>query len=167
MSPSPRAHIYRLLIALAVLGVVFLGIRALAIPASWDNERWFRKDSLGDIKQLPMKYGGNESCETVGCHDKEQTARHEEKLSSLAYGKHQELACEVCHGPVSAHVKDGEKANDAQITVANKLCLSCHDALTSRPEQFAQFSETQLYHELLNVKKRSLCRACHDPHEPK
>ena len=166
MNPSPRAHIYRLLAALAVLGVVFLGIKALAIPDSWDEKRWFRKDSLEDIARLPLHYGGNESCQSAGCHDPKQAARHEEKLATLASGSHQGLACEVCHGPASAHFKDGQKINDAQVKVATQICMSCHKALTGRPEQFAQFSETQIHHSLLNVKARSVCRACHDPHDP-
>lgn len=166
MNPSPRAHIYRMLIALAVLGIVFLGIKALAIPESWDEERWFRRDSLKDIAQLRLHYGGNEACQTAGCHDSEQAARHAEKLSTLASGMHQGLACEVCHGPVSEHVKDGQKIKDARVEVATQLCMSCHQKLTGRPQQFAQFSETEIHHELLNVKARAVCRACHDPHDP-
>ncbi|MEN8131974.1 MAG: hypothetical protein ABFS45_17685 [Pseudomonadota bacterium] len=167
MNPSPRAHIYRLFFALIVFVAAFLGIRALAIPDSWDSERWYRTDSLGELQSLPLRYGGNESCETAGCHNPEEAARHDKKLAALALGPHRELACEVCHGPVADHVKDGKKVNEAQVTVANKLCLSCHKKLIGRPEQFAQFSETLLYHELLKVRERSLCRACHDPHEPK
>ncbi len=168
MNPSPRAHIYRMILALIVFVAAFIGIRALAIPDSWDSERWYRTDSLGELQSLPLRYGGNESCDTAGCHDPEDaTARHQEKLASLALGPHQGLACEVCHGPVAEHVKDGKKVNAAKVTVANDLCMSCHQKLIGRPEQFAQFSETLIYHKLLNVRERSLCRACHDPHEPK
>jgi hypothetical protein len=166
MNPSPRAHIYRMLIALAILGVVFLGIRALAIPESWDEQRWFRRDSLDDIAQLPLHYGGNEACQTSGCHDLEQPMRHAEKLATLASGMHQGLACEVCHGPASEHVKDGQKINDAQVKVATEICMSCHQTLTGRPAQFAQFSESEIHHKLLDVKARSICRTCHDPHDP-
>jgi hypothetical protein len=166
MNPSPRAHIYRLLIALVIFVAAFIGIRALAIPDSWDSERWFRQDSLNDIKQLPQHYGGNESCGTAGCHSPEQAAEHEKKLASLSTGKHQGLACEVCHGPFAAHVEDGKKVNNATVTVSNELCLSCHRQLMSRPDHFAQFSDDQLRHKLLNVRDISLCRACHDPHEP-
>lgn len=164
MTPSPRTHIYRLLIALVVLIGVFIGIRALAIPDSWDSKRWFRQDSLNDVAQLPLRFAGNGSCGGAGCHEK--SMRHLEKMAALATGQHQGLACEVCHGPLSDHVKDGEKIAPAKVNVANTLCLSCHAKLMGRPQNFAQFSDTQLPHKLLNVHEISLCRACHDPHRP-
>ncbi len=166
MNPSPRAHIYRLLLALVVLLVVFLGIRALAIPSSWDSERWYRQESLTDIQQLPIRFGGNGSCATSECHEPTEATRHDEKRGSLDHGQHKGLACEVCHGPLVDHAKNGEKSQDAKITVANELCMSCHRQALGRPEQFAQFSTTQIYHKVLKVRERSLCRACHDPHDP-
>ena len=164
MNPSPRAHIYRLLLAVGILIGVFLGIRALAIPDSWDSDGWYRRDSLTDLQQLPQHFAGNGSCGGAGCHEK--SMRHLEKMAALATGQHQGLACEVCHGPLSDHVKDGEKVAPAKVNVANDLCLSCHAPLLGRPQQFAQFSETQLPHKLLNVREISLCRACHDSHKP-
>ncbi len=165
MNPSPRAHIYRLLLVLFVIGAVFIGIRALAIPDSWDNQRWYRKEALAQLQSLPMQFGGNHSCKESECH--EPPKRHQAKLDAVTNGNHNGMACEVCHGPLARHAKDGEKIDDAEMTAANELCLSCHRQLISRPEQFAQFSETLLYHELLDVRKITPCRACHDPHEPK
>ena len=165
MNPSPFAHIYRLLLVLAVMGAAFVGIRALAIPDSWDAERSYRRDALKELQQLPMRFGGNESCQDSECH--EPTKRHQAKLEAVSKGRHQGVACEVCHGHLSKHARNGEKVDDAEMTAANELCQSCHQELISRPEQFAQFSETLLYHELLEVKQITPCRACHDPHEPK
>lgn len=164
MNPSPRTHIYRLLFALAILIGAFIGIRALAIPESWDSAHWFRRDSLIDIQHLPRHFAGNAFCGGSGCHKK--SMRHLEKMALLETGRHQGLACEVCHGPMSDHAKDGEKIAPAKITVANSLCLSCHARLTGRPQQFPQFDETSVAHKLLNVKKIAICRACHDPHKP-
>ncbi len=165
MNPSPRSHIYRLLLLLLVLGAAFMLVRALAIPDSWDEQHWFRRDALQTLSALPMRFGGNASCEASKCH--EPTKRHDAKLQALSHGKHKTLACEVCHGPLLDHVEEGKKVEHAQISATNDLCLSCHRQLVSRPEKFAQFSETLLYHELLDVREITPCRACHDPHEPK
>jgi hypothetical protein len=164
MNPSPRTHIYRLLIALVIMGVVFIGIRALAIPESWDSKRWYRGDALKDLQQLPLRFGGNESCQDSACH--EPTQRHPARIKALAGGKHRVLSCEVCHGPLSDHVRDGKKLGKARIMPTNELCMNCHQQLISRPQQFAQFSETLIYHKLLGVRETTICRGCHDPHEP-
>ena len=101
MSPSPRTHIYRMGVLL-VLGVVgFAVIRTLAVPESWDSERWYRVDAEEELKELPLRYGGNESCTGSACHEGHQPKTHEPRQVALADGQHSGLACEVCHGPAS------------------------------------------------------------------
>ncbi len=166
MNPSPRTHIYRMGVLL-VLGIIgFAVIRTLAVPASWDSENWYRLDAEEELKELPMRYGGNESCTNSACHEGHQSKTHEPRQVALADGQHSGLACEVCHGPLTNHVKDGETVGHALINGNNDLCLSCHENLVTRPEQIAQFKETLLYHALLGVNELSACRSCHNPHDP-
>ncbi len=62
MNPSPRAHIYRLL-AVMIIGIAgFIGIKMLATPAGWDHQRSYRPAAEEELKALPMRFGGNESC---------------------------------------------------------------------------------------------------------
>ncbi|MCG6869576.1 MAG: cytochrome c3 family protein [Gammaproteobacteria bacterium] len=164
MKPSPRSHLYRLLLVLAVAGAGFVGLRQLAIPDSWDEEHWYRGDALDELAAQPSRFGGNASCEGSSCH--EPPANHKANYDALSQGLHAGVACESCHGPLARHAADGEKLDHARLNVANELCLGCHQELIARPQNFPQFSETLLYHELLNVRETSPCRACHNPHEP-
>lgn len=166
MNPSPRAHIYRLIVLMVLALVGFIAVKTVAVPESWDSERWFRGDAAEELKHLPMRIGGNESCTGSACHDDDGPRNHQDRYDSISGGSHQGLACENCHGPLSDHVKDGRTVAQARMNSNNDLCLGCHQRLVGRPEQFAQFSETLLYHQLLNVTIISPCRACHDPHEP-
>ncbi len=166
MKPSPRAHIYRL-VGLLVIGMAgFLVLKNLAVPPSWDFEKWYRLDAEKELQELPLRFGGNESCTGSTCHDGHRPATHDPRHEALAGGRHSGLACEVCHGPLIDHVEDGETVGQAVINANNDLCLSCHRHLITRPEQIAQFSETLIYHALLGVNEISACRACHDPHDP-
>ncbi len=167
MSASPRAHIYRLILVLVLVAVGFLVVQGFAIPTSWDSQNWYRKDALTELQELPLRFGGNESCASGNCHDGAKPVRHQIRIDTLSNGTHQGLACEGCHGPLSDHVQGGRKVNIARLDFTNDLCLRCHQELVSRPQDFAHFSETFLYHQLLDVKITKPCRACHDPHEPK
>lgn len=169
MDPSPKAHIYRLLLLLALFAAGFVGIRSLAIPPSWVSEgsSWYRGDALTELQQLPLRFGGNASCANGACHETERRENHQSKLASLGQGGHQGLACEGCHGPFSAHVASGTKVAAANRESSAALCLNCHASLTSRPKHHTQFSETFPVHQSMQVKATTPCRACHDPHKPK
>ncbi len=166
-NPSPRAHIYRLVIILILGTAGFLGIKTLAVPDTWDDEKWYRRGAEEDLKAQPMRIGGNESCLASACHDDARPNTHDARYKTVSQGRHQGLACENCHGPLSAHVKDGETVGHARLDPNTELCLGCHQRLVSRPKDFTQFSVELLYHEILKVTDISPCRACHDPHEPK
>ena len=70
MKTSAWSHIYRLIALLLIAVVGFVAVRGLAIPSSWDSDKFFRKDSLDELQLQPMKIGGNESCGGASCHDK-------------------------------------------------------------------------------------------------
>lgn len=155
-SPSPRSHLYRLGAVLVIGFVGFMVVKAIATPASWNYERWFREDSLKDIASYSLAYGGNESCQT--CHAEED----EELLGA----NHKSLSCESCHGALADHVRDGKKIATAKVDDESTWqCLNCHETLVTRRPDFPQFSTDQIpEHE--EVAKGALCLVCHFPHDP-
>jgi len=168
MNVSPRSHIYRLLVLLVIVVVGFVAIRSIAIPASWDSEKFYRVDSLEDLKLQPMRLGGNEACAGSGCHDEPQkVAKHKARFNTHAKGSHSGLACENCHGPLSDHVSDNKRIASAGINRDNTLCLGCHGPLISRPKDFSQFNPENSGHWYFDVEITKHCHDCHDPHEPR
>lgn len=166
MNPSPRAHVYRLLILLVIGIAGFAVVKKLAVPESWDYERWYRLGAEEDLKQQPLRFGGNESCAGSICHVDSRPQTHQVRFDALGRGNHKGLSCEACHGPLGDHVQDGKPVGRMPMNSNSDLCMSCHQKLVTRPQQFAQFSEDLLYHALLGVTEISACRSCHDPHDP-
>jgi predicted CXXCH cytochrome family protein len=167
MSVSPRSHIYRLVVLLVVIAAGFAALRSLAIPASWDNEKFYRVDSLEELKLQPLRMGGNEACTGSGCHEEQRVEKHRERFNTLAKGDHSGLACENCHGPLSDHISDGRRVTAARVNRENTLCLSCHGPLLSRPKDFPQFNAENTGHWYFDVEITTPCGDCHDPHEPR
>lgn len=167
MNVSPWSHIYRLVVLLVIIVIGFLGVRSLAIPSSWDNEKFYRVDSLEDLKLQPLRIGGNDSCTGSSCHDQKKLAKHKQQFNALAKGNHNGLACENCHGPLSEHVSDGKNIASARINRENDLCLGCHGPRISRPKAFSQFNDEKTGHWYFDVEITKPCRECHDPHEPR
>ena len=167
MSVSPRAHIYRLVVLLGIGAAGFAAIRNLAIPESWDDENFYRVDSLQELKLQPLRFGGNTACAGSGCHQDQRVAEHREHFTALTRGKHGGLACETCHGPLARHVSGSRRVTPALINRENTLCLGCHAPLVSRPEGFPQFSAENTGHWYFDVEITTPCRDCHDPHEPR
>lgn len=152
---TASTHLYRLGALFIVFIIVFIAIRQFATPSSWNYEVWYRGEALTEIGNLPLRYGGNDSCQT--CHA--DTVKQVKRL------KHKTLSCEGCHGPLANHVRDEEEVTDARVINRSRWqCLNCHDALISKPPGFPQFS--------LEVEKHStliageVCLKCHDAHDP-
>lgn len=160
-NPSSRSHLYRLG-AVLVLGFVgFLALKAIATPASWDFEHWYRGDAKTEIASAPLVYGGNESCQEC----------HADQLKELNELKHKTVSCESCHGALADHVRNGEKTAAARVDDdSNWQCLNCHEALISRKlvdnrPDFPLFKVDRVpEHE--EVAKGALCMVCHNPHDP-
>lgn len=157
-NPSPRSHIYRLILLLVIALGVFVVVRWVATPSSWnyDMAHWYRTDALIDNANEPLSYGGNESCQ--GCHEDEYV-----DLTSFAHGN---LSCESCHGPLIDHIGDGVKVADAIIGESNEdQCLICHAELVSRPKDFPQFSTvSNEMHQ--DMEEDTRCLWCHFAHDP-
>jgi predicted CXXCH cytochrome family protein len=167
MNPSPRSHIYRMVVLLLVIAAGFTVLRSFAIPDSWDSELFYRVDSLEELKLQPLRIGGNVACAGSACHEGLRLAKHKEHFAALARGDHSGLACENCHGPLSDHSSDGRRVAPALINRENTLCLGCHGPLLSRPEGFPQFNAENTGHWYFDVEITTPCRDCHDPHEPR
>ncbi|MDZ7753905.1 MAG: cytochrome c3 family protein [Gammaproteobacteria bacterium] len=164
--PSPRAHIYRLIVILvAALAVIGWGGQAL-VPDTWDSDNWYRKAALVELAQRPPLHGGNMSCETSSCHDGSDE-QHAKRLAELPKGTHYGLACESCHGPLASHVENGRKTADARIMRTGEACLTCHANLLGRDGKVGQFSSEHPIHKAMQVTEAKYCGQCHNPHLPK
>lgn len=154
--PSPKAHIIRLSVVLIGAILVFLVIKDLVTPASWNYQDWYRGDALALNQSYEVVYGGNQSCVTC----------HEEVNTELAEFKHQTLSCESCHGALADHVKDGQKVADAQVdSESTWQCLNCHAARVNKPQDFPQF-ENKKNEDHRDMEPDMVCITCHTPHDP-
>lgn len=164
MTPSPRSHIYRLVIILAVALTAFFLLKDFTIPASWDVNAWYRTDALTDLQQQQSHFGGNESCRGSQCHEPKEN--HQARLTDLQNSVHKNLACETCHGPLVDHAQGKHKIGDAHLA-RGKLCLRCHGVLLGREGKIAQFSSEFEIHKMMQVTEEKPCIDCHNPHAPK
>ena len=154
--PSPKAHLVRLAILLGCALVVFLIVKQVLTPASWNFKDWYRTDALALNESYEVAYGGNDSC----------NACHEEVNKEVAEFRHQQLSCESCHGALADHVKDGEKTGDAQVDDESTWqCLNCHEARVNKPANFPQFDRKKI-EEHRDMENDMLCIACHAAHDP-
>ncbi|NQU58983.1 MAG: hypothetical protein HQ513_17265 [Rhodospirillales bacterium] len=154
--PGPKAHLVRLVAVLVGAIFIFLVIKEVVTPASWNYEDWYRTDALALNESYEAFYGGNDSC--VACH--------EEVNQELAEFKHQALSCESCHGALADHVKEGVKIAEAQVDDESTWqCLNCHDARVTKPVNFPQFDKKQ-NEDHRNIEPDMVCIACHTPHDP-
>jgi len=154
--PSPKAHIVRLVAVLVCALFVFLVIKEVVTPSSWNYKDWYRGDALALNSSYEAAYGGNQSC--VACH--------EEVNKELAEFKHQALSCESCHGALADHVKEGEKFADALVDDESTWqCLNCHEARINKPVDFPQF-ENKKNEDHRDIEDDMVCIACHTPHDP-
>ncbi|GEM_PF-1202956 len=151
-------YVKRLLIVLVVGGVVSVVAIALLQPSSWGEYGNYRGDALKDEAAKPLVYGDNASC--VECHG---------EINELARGDvHKNISCEMCHTPVSEHVRDGKKIKDALVVGVkeqNSLCLKCHSKMMGRGEKFPMV-DAKLHLEELEVRPTSSCNRCHTVHAP-
>jgi len=154
--PSPKAHLVRLAIVIGGVLVIFLILKQVLTPSSWNYKDWYRGDSLALNESYPVIYGGNDSC--IACH-----ADINEEVAEL---KHRALSCESCHGALADHAKDGEKTGDAVVfDESNWQCLNCHEARVSKPEGFPQFDKSSIT-EHKEMEADMVCISCHSAHDP-
>jgi len=171
-SPSPFSHLYRLvLVGVAAIGVLLV-LGYFLSPTSWHYEiaYWHRADSLPQMQQQPVIYGGIES---VGAKTRNAAcvSCHENVVASLMKRKHKQLSCESCHGALDDHAQGGEKIADAAIDRSTWQCLNCHADLVNKPKRFPKFRTTPKFikhNEFISgaFPEGTTCLKCHDSHDP-
>jgi hypothetical protein len=143
-----REHLVRMALLFLAGIAVFLGARALLVPASFNEYGHYRGAALAETASRAVAYAGREACE--GCHADVVEAR--------AGSRHAAIACEACHGALAKHAED-----PAQLTPprpdTRALCLRCHTRDGARPRAFPQVNpHTHMGSEA--------CSGCHQPHRP-
>jgi hypothetical protein len=89
---------------------------------------------------------------------------HDDRAKVHAAGAHKAVSCEICHGPLGTHVKDGDVVAKMNVDRSFTLCARCHRKILGRPEKFPQVVLSQHVQSPLEGK---VCLECHDPHSPK
>jgi hypothetical protein len=150
-------HVFRVLLVL-LLGLVVVVIgRSLLIPKSYGIYGNYRYDNVAEQRVVrPPLHGGARSC--APCH--------EARAKELAKGSHAKVSCEVCHGPLGLHVKDGKAIKGVAVAIDRtpKLCGYCHRKTDGRPAKFPQVVFEKHVDGGLGPKG---CLDCHEPHTPK
>lgn len=149
-------HVFRVLLVLFVAVVVVLIGRTFLVPKSYGLYGAYRYDNVAEqASARPPLHGGAASC--ADCHD--------DRSGVLAKGAHRTVSCEVCHGPLGRHVKDGDVVAKPVVDRAYTLCTVCHRKIEGRPARFPQIALQQ--HADGEATKGQGCLGCHDPHSPK
>jgi hypothetical protein len=141
-------HFYRLILLFAVGVVLFLGVRALLVPAGFGQYGHFRPGALADSMAKPSSYAGRAAC--AECHD--------DVADKKGQGKHAGLGCEACHGPLVAHARAPE-AKTPELPDPQALCARCHAQNQAKPAGFPQVDPAEHAGD-------ASCADCHDPHSP-
>ncbi len=151
-------YLKRLLILLASGAIISVVAIMIFKPSSWGEYGNYRGDALKDEASKPMIYGDNKSC--ISCH---------KEINKLAKeSNHKRLSCELCHNPLSEHVKNGKKFKDAKIVSKksqNELCLLCHKKILGRESEFPSIDPIK-HLDILKVKPNTTCTKCHAVHAP-
>jgi hypothetical protein len=140
-------HLFRLAVVFVVAFLLFLGVRRFVIPRSFGQYGHYRGNSIPEIAARPIKFAGHQTCESC----------HVEVLEKKRGGKHAQVNCEACHGPLAKHADD-PSVQPAKLDTA-VLCVSCHSASAAKPKDFPQVAAADHSNGLA-------CETCHNPHSP-
>jgi len=141
-------HLIRVLVLLAIGLAAFLVIRRSVIPAEFGKYGHFRPGAMDDIRARPVKFAGHAVCE----------ACHSDQADVKGKGKHVNVACEACHGPLAKHAEDPASLVPTLPDTA-VLCARCHEASQAKPKSFPQVVTAE-------HSGGVACNTCHKPHNP-
>ena len=152
-------HVFRVLFVLLLALVAFVLGRTLLVPRSFGMYGNYRFDNVAEQAAIrPPLHAGAAACGE--CHD--------DKWKTLGAGAHQRVSCEICHGPLGLHVKDGDVVAKPAIDRSFTLCARCHRKILGRPAKFPQVVLEQHVQQMGPTKlEGKVCLECHDPHSPK
>jgi hypothetical protein len=140
-------HLFRFLFLFVVAFVVFLVVRHFVVPKTFGQYGHYRGAAIAEIAAKPIKFAGHDTCETC----------HADILDAKKSGKHANVNCEACHGPLANHANDPSIA-PAKLDTA-VLCIKCHAASAAKPKTFPQIDADQ-------HSGGVPCETCHKPHDP-
>ena len=155
---SPYSFAKRLSLILLLIIIIVLVTRFIVLPDSWGEHGYYRANYINEEANKSLIYGTNDSCKSC----------HEEIYDMKKQSTHERLSCEVCHAPVSEHVKNGQKFKDMLVSKhenQTELCLKCHQNVQGRPEKFPMIDFPKHLEEQ-NVKTTHDCNQCHTVHDP-
>ena len=141
-------HLFRLAGLFTIGTLSFFGLRALVVPKSFGEYGHYRGAAIGEIAAHPLHFAGHQSCENC----------HTDVAATKSAGKHAQVNCEACHGPLQKHAEDPASLDPGKPDTA-VLCVRCHAASAARPKNFPQ----------INAADHSggvPCETCHKPHNP-
>lgn len=148
-------HVFRVVLVLLLAIVVIVVGRTVLIPKSYGMYGPYRFDNVAEQASVrPPLHGGADSC----------TECHAPRAKAHQIGVHKPVSCEICHGPLGRHVKDGKVFAKMPIDGSFTQCARCHRKIIGRPEKFPQVVLSQHVQTRLEGK---VCLDCHDPHSPK
>ena len=148
-------HVFRVLLVLLLVLVVVVVGRSFLIPRSFGMYGNYRYDNVQEQMDVRAPvHGGAASC--ADCHD--------DRFQAVGKGSHAKVSCEVCHGPLGRHVKEGDVVAKMAIDRSPKLCGYCHRKIDGRPPKFPQVVFDKHVDGGLGAKG---CLECHDPHSPR
>jgi hypothetical protein len=141
-------HVLRMAGLFAGAIVLFLAWRAWAVPPDFGKYGHFRAGAIADAAARTPNYAGRATC--IECHGDIEQARQG--------GKHAQIGCEACHGPLGSHAR--VETDVAPIRPNPRaVCLQCHTAGIGKPKTFPQ----------IVVQEHSSagpCTECHQAHKP-
>lgn len=141
-------HVLRMAGLFAGAIVLFLAWRAWAVPPDFGKYGHFRAGAIADAASRTPRYAGRAAC--VECHGDVEQARHG--------GKHAQIGCEACHGPLGTHAR--METADAPIRPNPRaVCLPCHTARAGKPHGFPQVV-------VQDHSSAGNCTECHVAHKP-
>jgi hypothetical protein len=141
-------HLFRFAGLFVLAFLVFLVVRHYVVPKSFGQYGHYRGAAIGEIAAHPIQYAGHASCESC----------HAEVLDVKKAGKHAQVNCEACHGPLAKHADDPASVTPAKLDTA-VLCARCHMASAAKPKGFPQVVPE-------DHSTGLPCETCHQPHSP-
>ena len=141
-------HLFRFALLFVVGFVIFLVVRHFVVPKSFGEYGHYRGAAIAEIASHPIHFAGQETCE----------ACHADVLEITKSGKHANVHCEACHGPLANHSIDPNSVHPPKLDTAT-LCVRCHAASAAKPKVFPQVVTDQHSGGLA-------CETCHRPHTP-
>jgi hypothetical protein len=111
----------------AIVAIV-LG-RTVLVPRSYGMYGAYRHDNVAEqAKARTPQHGGAAAC--AECHA--------DRAKALAGGLHARVSCEVCHGPLARHAREGAVVAEMGADRSFTLCSRCHRKVEGRPGSFPQ-----------------------------